>query len=286
MKLFIIYSFTTMLLSSCGLFNRDKEIASLQTEIAKIESSIAASRKIISENTKDLSEPGRDIGATVNYRLVQKLSDQIKLAPTTKRKLTFQQTNFSGYLDSQSRRCRLNGKSREGRRVQFENRRATTASLVLKNMRVQPKSDGFNLVVSSDLNVKTQIKAAVKPPCIGGWTPWTSVGVKGSADPRAVFSTRLSPVNHNTIKIQSGLNSTSDLDVELVTKIAGFNVRHTLEVADIMAPLNTSFFELPIEDHFVTRLPNGESKTTQIKFSSYAVRASDSGVGIYSKISK
>ncbi len=257
---------------------------SLRNEIASIETRLASVESEITEGTAQIGGEGKDIRTRLAYRPFQSWAENFGT-----RTATFRQTSRSGDLARQSRRCRVFGTKRPGYRVWIHEDKSTKVDFSMGPLSIIPDQDGLRFRSGFAVNARSQIAAAGRDACIGGWSPTVSVGVQGHSRPSAEVALRLTLADDLAPRYELVLVAPDEIDVELRTGIkvpyvGDISIRHTATFDGFPRQLASGELDLIAEDSLNIEMPDGEIRTYRITTVDPTLRTNSSAITLESDV--
>jgi len=256
----------------------------LRSEIASIETRLASVESEITEGTAQIGGEGKDIRTRLAYRPLQSWAENFGT-----RTATFRQTSRSGDLARQSTRCRVFGRKRAGYRVWIHEDESTKVDFSMGPLAVIPDEDGLQFRSGFVVIARSQIAAAGRPPCIGGWSPTVSVGVRGISRPSAEVALRLAQADGLDPRYELVLVAPDEVDVELrtgikVPHIGDIDIRRTVTFDGFPRNLADGELDLIAQETLNIEMPDGEIRTYRIATIDPTLRTDGSAITLESDI--
>lgn len=278
-KINIVVAVSAAFLSSACSHNQ-----ALRSEIASIENRLASVEGEISEGTAEIGGAGKDIRTRLAYRPLQSWAQNFGT-----RTATFRQTSRSGDLMRQKRKCVVFGRKRPGYRVWIHEDKSTKVDFSVGPLAVIPNEDGLRFRSGFIVDARTQIAAAGRHPCVGGWSPTGSIGAQGHSSPNAEVALRLTQADGLAPRYELALVAPNEVDVELRTGIkipfvGDVSFRQTATFDDFPRRLASGDLDLIADDTLDVEMPDGEIRTYRMITVDPTLRTDSSAITLESDI--
>lgn len=275
----------TILVVSTAIFSAGcSHNQALRGESASIETRLASVESEISEGTVQIGGEGKDIRTRLAYRPLQSWAENFGT-----RTAAFRQTSRSGDLARQKKKCIIFGEKRPAYRVWIHEDESTKVDFSMGPLSIIPDQDVLRFRSGFVVNARSQIAAAGRRACIGGWSPTVSVGIQGHSRPNAEVALRLTHADGLAPRYELALVAPDEVDVELrtgfkVPYVGDISVRRTATFGGFPKKLASGEIDMIADDTLNVVMPGGEIRTYRIATVDPTLRTDGSAITLESDV--